>query len=314
MKIQDEILMEAISDEEKYDRSIKALFLSPRIIAPIIKMTIREYAYVPVEDIMDSISDLTDMDGVDDISAKAVESIPLDREMSSISDKLITYDIHFKLRNPALSTEELTVYLYVDLEVQNDNYDNSLGYKLIKRAIYYVARELSGQLGILTQETNYDKLSKCYSIWICDGGPVEQRNTMARFHITKEDLIGVSGDLEEDYDLMEVIMIRRGDNDVTDGLLDYLSGLFTHDIDRMDPYSNIKEDKDASEEVKAMGGFGKALAEKERKEGREEGREEVIIDMLKKGNSPEAISDFCGYALSFVTDIQKKMENAAVLA
>ena len=98
--------------------------------------------------------------------------------------------------------------------------------------------------------------------------------------------------------------------DVTDGLLDYLSGLFTHDIDRMDPHSNIKEDKDTSEEVKAMGGFGKALAEKER----ENGREDVIIDMLKKGNSPEAISDFCGYALSFVKEIQKKMENAAVLA
>ena len=43
---------------------------------------------------------------------------------------------------------------------------------------------------------------------------------------------------------------------------------------------------------------------------KEEGREEVIIDMLKKGNPPQAISDFCGYALSYVTDIQKKMENA----
>ena len=51
-----------------------------------------------------------------------------------------------------------------------------------------------------------------------------------------------------------------------------------------------------------------------REEGREEGREEVIIDMLKKGNSPQAISDFCGYTLSFVTDIQKKMENDMVLA
>ena len=50
--------------------------------------------------------------------------------------------------------------------------------------------------------------------------------------------------------------------------------------------------------------------EEGRQEGREEGREEVIIDMLKKGNPPQAISDFCGYALSYVTDIQKKMENA----
>ena len=80
-------------------------------------------------------------------------------------------------------------------------------------------------------------------------------------------------------------MIRRGDNNVTDGLLDYLSGLFTHDIDRMDPYSNIKEDKDTSEEVKAMGGFGKALAEKERAEGRKEGRQEGEDKLAKLVNA-----------------------------
>ena len=64
------------------------------------------------------------------------------------------------------------------------------------------------------------------------------------------------------------------------------------------------------DEVETMNQF----REEGRKEGRKEGREEVIIDMLKKGNSPQAISDFCGYTLSFVTDIQKKMENDTVLA
>ena len=289
MKLEDEIKLAATSDEENYDRSVKTLFLTPRIIAPIIQMAMKEFHDIPIEDIIESISDLSGDDGIDDVSAKASHALALNAEQSSVSDKLITYDVHFKLRNPVLSTEEVTVYLYVDIEVQNESYESRLGYPVIKRALYYVARELSEQLGVLTEDTDYGKLQKCYSIWICDGGPVDQRNTMARFHIIKDDLIGRSGDREADYDLMEVIMIRRGNNDVTDGILDYLAGLFSHDIDRMDRYSNIKGDTSAVEEVNNMGGFGKALADRVREEtrsealeeGRKEGQEEERKSILE---------------------------------
>ena len=53
-----------------------------------------------------------------------------------------------------------------------------------------------------------------------------------------------------------------------------------------------------------------------RKEGITEGREEgiqqrdfeKISDMLGRGKSPEAISDFCGYPLEQVKDVQKKLQ------
>ena len=41
-----------------------------------------------------------------------------------------------------------------------------VGYPLTKRSIYYVARSLARQLGVLSGETDYGKLQKCYSIWI----------------------------------------------------------------------------------------------------------------------------------------------------
>ena len=288
MNIEDEILLEAVSDEEEYDRAVKALFLNPRILAPIIKMAISEFADVPIDDIIDSIKDISDIDAVDDVSAVASKkSMKLEVEQTSVSEKLIVYDVHFKIINPALSSEEILVYLYVDIEVQGDSHESSLGYPLLKRAMYYVARELSGQLGILTNETDYNKLQKCYSIWICDGVPKDQQNTMTRYHMTKEDLIGVSCDASEAYDLMEVVMIRRGDDKITDGILDYLAGLFSHNIDRMDRYSHIKGDNETVEEVRRMGGFGKALVEKTREaalnEGRKEGKEEGIKEGKKEG-------------------------------
>ena len=169
----------------------------------------------------------------------------------------------------------------MDIEVQGDSRESTLGYPLLKRAMYYVARELSGQLGILTNETDYSRLQKCYSIWICDGVPKDQQNTVTRYHMTKEDLIGLSCDKPELYDLMEVVMIRRGDDKFTDGILDYLTGLFSHDIDRMDRYSHIKGDSETVEEVRRMGGFGRALVEKTRESALDEGRKEGIKEGAK---------------------------------
>ena len=115
--------------------------------------------------------------------------------------------------------------------------------------------------------------------------PKEQQNTMTRFHMTKEDLIGKNNEPSENYDLMEVVMICRGEDKFTDGILDYLAGLFSHNIDRMDRYSHIKNDAEVTEEVRIMGGFGKALAEKNLMQGREEGKIEErknILDSIVK--------------------------------
>ncbi len=49
---------------------------------------------------------------------------------------------------------------------------------------------------------------------------------MTRYHIVKDDVIGHSEDVPENYDLMEVIMIRRGDAEIDAEIFDFLSGIF----------------------------------------------------------------------------------------
>lgn len=270
MDVRDEILLMAVAGEEKYDQAVKALFNNPKILAPILKMSVWELGEMTVEEIAATIVEVSGTEAVDGTSAAAVANQNV--EMGSLSDKVIFFDVHLKMRNPRLSTDEITVFLFIDIEPQNSAYASRLGYPVIKRALYHVARLLSRQLGIVTEETDYGKLSKCYSIWICNDVPKEQRNTMARFHVNKEDLIGESGDKEEDYDLMEVILIRRGEDVFTDGIFDYLAGLFSSDVERMDRHSHIKGDEKTVEEVKNLGGYGKALAEKSRAIGLEEGQ------------------------------------------
>ena len=145
----------------KYDEACKALFQNKEIIAPVLKEVVPEYRNYTVKDVIrfidaDSIKDLP----VDDISTRADR---LSTEMASVSDKLIRYDTHFKAVNPLLSNENLCIHLHIDLEVQNNYSPSNPSYPIIKRGLYYVAREISSQLGILTERTNYDKKKKSYN-------------------------------------------------------------------------------------------------------------------------------------------------------
>ena len=295
MKVEDEILLAAVEGEEKYDSAFKTLLRNPRITAPIIQMTIPEYHDMTVEEIMGVLSALPDM--VDGVSAKAVQK--LDTEQNTVGDKIVRYDSHFRLPNPKAEGEDVNVFIYVDVEGQTGTYESKLGYPVLKRAIYYVARELVGQLGILTEETDYGKLCKCYSIWICTDVAETEKDTMTAFHITKEDVFGHSKDKEGNYDLMQVVMIRRGDIGNTESIFDYLNGLFTSDVKRMNPYSGIADDDDTVAEVKRMTGMGHAIAVQARQGGIQDGIQQGIdkgqnmlvkaIQMLKEGKSDKEI-------------------------
>ena len=88
-------------------------------------------------------------------------------------------------------------------EVQNDYKPTNPKYPIVKRGIYYAAREISYQLGILSEISNYADIEKVYSIWICNENiPAKLQNTVTMYSIKKNDVIGKTDEPEEDYDLM----------------------------------------------------------------------------------------------------------------
>ena len=95
---------------------------------------------------------------------------------------------------------------------------------------------------------------------------------MTRYRIVKEDVIGHSRDVPENYDLMEVIMIRRGDAEIDEEIFDFLNGIFKSETERVNRYTG--DDPGIAEEVRKMGGFGAALVEKTEMRAKAEGREE----------------------------------------
>lgn len=112
----------------------------------------------------------------------------------------------------APGTEE-TIRLIINVEAQNDFYP---GYPIIKRALYYCSRMISSQYGSEFTETHYEKIKKVYSIWICPNPPQKRENTISRYCVQEENLVGQVLERKENYDLLTVVMIClgnvRGDN------------------------------------------------------------------------------------------------------
>lgn len=255
----------------KYDKVCKELFQNKEIIAPILKEVVPEYKNSTIEEIIryidaDSIEDMP----VDDVSIMADR---LSTEMESVSDKLIRYDTHFRAVNPLLSREDICIHLYIDLEVQNRYRPSGPSYPIIKRGIYYGAREISCQLSILTEQTNYDDIRKVYSIWICNERiPDELQNTVTMYSIKKTDMIGTTDEPEEDYDLMNVIVIRRG-KEAKEPIFDYLSGIFRCDKEKISEYVDMRGNETVLKGVEDMTGLGASLMQESMQKGLEKGLE-----------------------------------------
>lgn len=278
MTLQTEISISASSVRgAKYDEAAKENLQRPELIAPILKAVVPEYKNYTCEDIIGFIiKDSVHDDPVDDVSTVA-DLLPT--EQSSVSDKLIRYDTRFKIINPRLSDKAISVYLHIDLEVQNNYQPSNPSYPIVKRGIYYGAREISSQLGILTEATNYNDIEKVYSIWICNENiPEELQNTVSSYRITKTDEVGITEERDADYDLLHVIIIRRGNDKGNEEIFDYLTAFFNSDIDGICRHVDIRDKEEVLKGVKKMSGLGQSIANA----NYQKGMIETLIDLVKK--------------------------------
>ena len=267
------------------------------IIAPVLQYTIKEYQNHTVSEIIGyinatSISDTTPVDDLPPFIEGA------GTEMASPTEKRIFFDIHFTAKNPTLSTKDVLVMLHIDFEVQNDYEPSNPKYPITKRAIYYASRELSGQLNVVTHSTNYDKLEKVYSIWICNENvPDTLKNSITRYHFEREDIMGKCDENEAYHDLMEVIIVRRGQESLENTLFEYLQGVFTTNLDTINKYVDVENNYEVKEVLTTMCGLGESLIE--------EGALKTLVSLVRKGLL--AIEEAAAELGISVEEFQKKM-------
>ena len=111
-------LMSADDIGEKYDRAAKTIWKNREIIAPLLKYSVKELEDEPVE----SIIRMIDADSISEdvpVSDLPPAVINQETEQSSVTEKPITYDLRFKIKNPKLSTSDMLVMLHINLIYAN---------------------------------------------------------------------------------------------------------------------------------------------------------------------------------------------------
>ena len=154
------------------------------------------------------------------------ELTQLNSESNSANEGTVYYDVRF---NAIVPESGNPVTLIINLEIQ---VDDSPGYSLVTRGMYYCAKMISEQHGTVFSGKHYEKIRKVYSIWICPSTAESRKNSMLRYHTVEEAIVGTSYVKEKAYDLEEVIVLNLGEaeSDAECDILNMLNTLFSSTV------------------------------------------------------------------------------------
>ena len=271
-----------VADEKaSYDAACKRLLSEKIILAWIMKNCLEEYRDCDVEEIAEKYIEGTPQVGEVAVAADETNRVSMiqgaGNEDTSLTEGTVTYDIRFFAIAPV--SGEL-IRLIINIEAQNDFYP---GYPLIKRGIYYCSRMISAQYGTEFTNSHYENIKKVYSIWICMNPPKSRENSITRYYIAEENLVGSVKERKADYDLMAAVMICLGkERDSGTDLLKLLNVLLSTETGSQDKCQILEEDfhirmtQTLESEVSLMCNLSKGVEEK----GIEKGRQEGIIAMV----------------------------------
>ena len=223
-----------------YDEACKQVLANKIILAWILKACVREYNDYSVEEIADKY-----IEGEPEVSKTAVhvdetaEFITgMNTESATMKEGTVTFDIKFRAILP--ETEE-AVDMIINVEAQNDFYP---GYPIVKRGVYYASRMISSQYGTVFTDSEYQKIKKVYSIWICPSPPEYRKNTIMSYHMTEEAIRGSVTEKAANYDLITVVMVCLGgkDKENYDGLLKMLDVLLSEETEPADKKRTLQEE------------------------------------------------------------------------
>ena len=270
--------LHSTDDSAGYDAACKRVLSEKAILARIMKACLAEYRDCPVRDIEEKYIEgqpqVSSVPVLPDEEGSVISG--LDTEDKSVHEGTVTYDIRFRAIAP--DSGEL-IGLIVNVEAQNDFYP---GYPLTKRGIYYCCRMISSQYGREFTGSHYEKLKKVYSIWICMNPPRRRENTITRYRLTEEHLVGEAVELVQNYDLLSIVMLCLGgpDSENYDGVLRMLDVLLSNETSEAEKRKILQDDYDIQmtrtmeSEVSVMCNLSKGVMEKGIAKGMEKGRAE----------------------------------------
>ena len=289
-----------LDDKAQYDAACKRLLSERIILAWIMKACVEEFRDCEIHEIAAKYIVGTPQVGV----------VPVDPDESNgtvqgevagtgvgdatMTEGTVTYDVRFMAAAPV--SGEL-IRLIINVEAQNNFYP---GYPLIKRGIYYCSRMISAQCGTEFVNAHYEKIKKVYSIWICMNPPKNRKNTITRYRIAEDNLVGSVKEQKAYYDLMTAVMVCLGaeDDQNYEGLLKLLDVLFSTEVNLKGKQEILEQEfsigmtQTMESEVSLMCNLSQGIEEKGIQKGKKEERQrgiQAMVSVLKDLNVAEDV-------------------------
>ena len=301
--------------EARYDRAAKKLLANKLVLAHILKDCVKEYQACSIMDIaqkyiegepevgttgvnMDDSNSPEQPDiKPETVATHATEAQAMNTQVTKVqgmgnedisqNEGTVYYDVRFNAIAP--STEEHgNIRLIINAEAQNRF---KLKYPLTKRAVYYGSRLISAQNGTVFTKSDYQKLRKVYSIWICVNPAKKFRNSITRYSLKPETIIGNAVEAPDNYDLINIVMVYLGRmeewND--NNLIKFLGVLFQNELsarekkDILERDFNIPMTETFESEVDDMCNLSQGVAEEAMQKGIEKGIQKGIEQGIEQG-------------------------------
>ena len=260
-------------DRANYDAACKRLLSEKMILAWIMKGCVEEFRDCDIRDIafqyIEGEPQVSEVPVAPDETNAASVIHGIGTEDATQTEGTVTYDIRFLASLPSSSGK---IRMILNVEGQNDFYP---GYPILKRGIYYCSRMISAQYGTEFTHSQYQKIKKVYSIWVCMAPPEERRNSITRYRLVEENLAGTVKEPVRNYDLLSVVMLCLGgaDEENYNGVLKLLDVLLSSEAGEAEKKRILQDDfnipmtQTLETEVQVMCNLSQGVLEKGKAEG-----------------------------------------------
>lgn len=260
----------ATDQNTQYDAACKRLLSQKIILAWIMKSCLEEYRDCDVKDIAEKYIEGQPQVGEVPVAPDETNA-PKIRGMSNVDGSLtegkVTYDIRFLATVPG---SDGMIQMIINVEAQGKF---NIGYPLVMRGIYYCSRMISAQQGTEFVHSEYENIKKVVSVWVCMNPPQERHNTITRYHMIEENLVGAVKEPAKHYDLLNVVMLCLGGGEDCDGVFKLLDTLLSPEATVAERCQVLQDDFDIpmtetlETEVQAMCNLSQGVEERGRTKG-----------------------------------------------
>ena len=280
----------------QYDAEAKDMLAQKIVIANILAGAVTEFQGLTPEEIMPfleeemQVAKVAVLPGSTNRTTSVEENGETTPKVASANteDKVpgegeITFDVRFCMWTPK-NIEQIK--LLMDMEAQKDFYP---GYDIVTRGIFYAARMISSQHGTEFVKSDYNKIKKVYSIWICMNAPAYAENTITEYCIQQVNRVGNYPKDKNRYDLLSVIVIGLGEKLPIEPNLHRFLGVLFSNVMKVNEKKVLEEEfhipmtEELQEGVEKMCNLSEAIEERGIERGMEAGIQRGMEAGIQRG-------------------------------